>query len=67
MQVMSIVTGRCFEENDMVYISNPVQIAKYLENGCVLYHLAAKDGRLTAAFSRTETKPCYDKWKEHTL
>lgn len=51
----------------MVFITNTAQIAKYLKYGAVLYDLIEVDGKLTAAFSKKETKDLYTKWQRREL
>ena len=67
MRIRSIVTDRYYEQEEMVFITNTAQIAKYLKHGAVLYDLIEVDGKLTAAFSKKETKDLYTKWQRREL
>jgi len=69
----STVTDRRYEADDMVCITNPVQIAKYLMRGATMYDLlgvadsTTGSAMLVAMFSRRETRDLYKLWKEHQL
>lgn len=67
MRIRSQVTDRIYEQEEMIFITNPVQIAKYLKNNCTLYDLLECDDRLVGVFSRKETQALYEKWKAHEL
>lgn len=67
MRIRSATTGRIYEQEDMIYISNPVQIAKYLKYKCTLYDLLEANDKLIGAFSREETQELYKKWRDHQL
>lgn len=67
MKIRSVVTDRYYEQEEMVYITNTAQIAKYLKHGAVLYDLIEVDGKLTGAFSKKETKDLYAKWQRREL
>lgn len=62
-----MVTDRIYEQEAMVYISNPTQIAKYMKHKCTLYDLLEIDDKLVGVFSKEETKPLYELWKVHEL
>lgn len=67
MRTRSIVTNRIYEQEGMVYIMNPLQIAKYLKYGCTLYDLFESNDKLVGVFSRKETQPLYEKWQVRAL
>ena len=67
VRIRSTVTDRLYEQESMVYISNPVQIAKYLAHHCTLYDLLADDEKLVGVFSKKETRDVYEKWRSKTL
>ena len=67
MKIRSIVTNRIYEQEDMVYITNVRQIAKYLKHRATLYDLIEEGDRVVAAFSRKETQKLYEKWQAHEL
>ena len=67
MRIRSVVTDRYYEQEEMVFITNTAQIAKYLKHGAVLYDLIEVDGKLTAALSKKETKDLYTKWQRREL
>lgn len=63
----SKVTDRVYITDDMVYLVNPVQIAKYLKHGATLYDLLENDGKLVAVFSRRETRKLYEQWQNREI
>lgn len=63
----SKVTDRTYVTDDMVYLTNPVQIAKYLKHGATLYDLLENDGKLVGVFSRRETKKLYEQWQNREI
>lgn len=67
MRIRSLITDRIYEQEEMVFITNPVQIAKYLKCKCTLYDLLEYDDKLIGVFSRQETQPYYEKWRAHEL
>ena len=67
VRIKSIVTDRYYEQEEMVFITNPTQIAKYLKSGAVMYDLLESNGSLVAAFSKKETKELYAKWQRREL
>ena len=67
MRIKSVTTGRVYEQEDMVYLVNPVQIAKYIKYGITLYDLDESNGRLIGVFSRRETKEVYNKWQNKEI
>ena len=50
MRIRSVVTDRYYEQEEMVFITNTAQIAKYLKHGAVLYDLIEVDGKLIGAY-----------------
>lgn len=67
MRIKSMVTDRWYEQEGMVFITNTVQIAKYLKHGAVLYDLLENDDCLIGVFSKKETKELYSKWLRREL
>ena len=67
MRVRSTVTDRTYQSDDMVYLANPTQIAKYMKHGAVLYDLIESDGRLIGVFSRRETRRLYERWQNREI
>lgn len=67
MKFTSRVTNLTYEGADVVYISNPLQCARYLKNGATLYDIFENKDSLVCVFMRSETKDLYDKWCKHEL
>ncbi|MBO5970918.1 MAG: hypothetical protein J6S14_20775 [Clostridia bacterium] len=67
MRTHSKVTDRVYSSDSMVYLVNPVQIAKYLEHGATIYDLLENDGQLIGVFSKKETRILYEKWKKREI
>lgn len=67
VRIRSNVTDRIYEPDLMVYVVNPVQTAKYLKHGAVLYDLLESGGNLVAVFSKKETGELYRLWQKHEL
>lgn len=60
--------------NNVVYISNILQVARYMKNGGaeflvdILYDGVKREDTLVFVFLKTpETQELYRKWQEHTL
>ncbi len=51
----------------MIYIVNPVQIAKYIKYHCTLYDLLADNDKLIGVFSKKETQLLYEKWRAREI
>lgn len=67
MQITSKVTGLCYSGEDMVYISNPLQTAKYMKHGATLYDVIQSQDKLIFIFSRSETRMLFDLWCRREL
>ena len=60
---------RPYEQGEVVYIKDFMQMVLYWRNGLApldLY-IGQEDGKLTAVFSREESKPLYDKYRKYEL
>ena len=61
-------TGKIYEEQDSVYIVNPVQAYEYLNHDAVLYDIfPGRDRRIVFVFNKTEVQPLYDAWCNYEL
>lgn len=67
MRIRSTITDRIYEQEEMIYIVNPVQIAKYIKHHCTLYDLLADNDKLIGVFSKRETQPLYEKWRAREI
>lgn len=67
MRIHSKVTDRVYQSDEMVYLVNPVQIAKYMNQGATLYDLLSIDDKLVGAFSRKETRMLYKRWQNREI
>lgn len=68
MKVQSMVTGKCYETEECVYIVNPLQVYKYLSNDLApLDILPGEDNKLVFVYSRNNSKFLYDKWCKREL
>lgn len=52
MRMRSTVTDRWYDPVEMVYLENPLQIARYMKHGATLYDLLENNDVLVAVFSR---------------
>ena len=64
MRTRSAVTDRIYEPDEMVYLVNPVQIARYIKQKATVYDVLESGGRLVVAFSKRETQPLYEQWQK---
>ena len=63
MKVYSEVTGLAYEEKDVVFIKNPVQIAFYIEHGCHVIDLfTSSDHKLVIVFLAQEHRKAMKLW-----
>lgn len=67
MQVISEVTGLTYSPDEMVYLVNPLQSARYLKHGAVLYDIFESKDMLVFVFSRNDTRQMYQQWKHREL
>lgn len=67
MRTHSKVTDRIYVTGDMVYLTNPVQIAKYIKHGATVYDMLENNERLVVVFSRRETKKLYEQWQNKEI
>lgn len=67
MRIHSNVTDRTYRTSEMVYLLNPIQIAKYVKHGATIYDVLENDGKLVVAFSRKETRHLYDQWQKREI
>lgn len=68
LKVQSMVTGKCYETDECVFIVNPLQVYKYLINGAVpLDIIAGEDNKIVYAYNRASTHKLYDAWCKREL
>lgn len=67
MRIHSNVTDRTYQTDEMVYLANPIQIAKYMDHGATLYDLLSVDSKLVGVFSRKETYKLYKQWQSREI
>lgn len=67
MKVRSIVTGRVYDNEEVVWISNIAQAAFYYSNDAIIYDINVQKDRLAIAFMRVETKPLYKRWMSRLI
>lgn len=67
MRIRSAITDRVYNPDSMVYLENPIQIAKYIKHGATLYDLLENNDVLVGVFSKKETSYLYKLWQEHKL
>ena len=64
----STVTGKEYNDFDVVFIGNPVQAYAYLNHRAVLYDVVlGSDKKLFFVFTKADTQPLYELWKKHEL
>lgn len=62
MRVRSIVTGKVYDNDRVIWISNIAQAAFYYTNNAIIYDINVQNDRLAIAFMRDETKELYKEW-----
>ena len=63
-----MVTGKCYETKECVYIVNPLQVYKYLLNDLPpLDVLPGEDNKIVFVYNRQESRDLYDKWCKREL
>lgn len=67
MRMRSTVTDRWYDPVEMVYLENPLQIARYIKHGATLYDLLENNDVLVAVFSKRQTFELYKLWQKHEL
>ena len=68
LKVQSVVTGKYYNPTDCVFIVNPLQVYKYLENGSApLDILAGEDNKLVFAYDKAKTHKLYELWCKREL
>lgn len=67
MKTRSEFSGNIYESDEMVYITNMKQSAKYLKHHATLYDVLECAGKIVHVFSRKETKELYEAWNAHKL
>lgn len=67
MRTHSEVSGRTYESDEMIYITNMKQTAKYLKHHATLYDVLECGGKVVHVFSKKETKELYELWNAHKL
>lgn len=67
MRTHSKVTDRTYVTGEMVYLTNPVQIAKYIKHGATVYDMLENNERLVVVFSRRETRKLYEQWQNKEI
>lgn len=68
LKVQSVVTGKCYETDECVFIVNPLQAYKYIFNNAVpLDILAGEDNKIVYVYNRKQTHDLYDRWCKREL
>ena len=68
LKVQSMVTSKCYETDECVFIVNPLQVYKYLINGAVpLDILAGEDNKIVYVYDKSKTYKLYDLWCKREL
>ena len=67
MRTRSGFSGAFYESDEMIYITNMKQAAKYIKHHATLYDVLECGGKVVFVFSRKETKKLYESWNAHTL
>ena len=67
MRVHSTITDRFYIAEEMAYITNPTQIAKYIDAGAVLFDLIPHGDKLVGVFSKKESAVLYVKWQKREI
>lgn len=67
MRTRSTVTDRIYEPDEMVFLVNPVQIARYLKHKATVYDMVESGGKLVVAFSKKETQLLYEQWLKREI
>lgn len=67
MRVNSKITNQEYFGERMVYLSNPVQVARYLKHGATLYDIFENKDKLVFVFNREETEELFTLWCRHEL
>ena len=68
MKVQSLVTGKCYETTECVYIVNTLQVYKYLLNDLApIDVLPGEDNKIVFVYNRQESRDLYDKWCKREL
>lgn len=68
MKVQSLITGKCYETDDCVFLVNTLQVYKYLVNGAVpLDILAGEDNKLVFVYDKAKSYKLYDAWCKREL
>lgn len=64
MRVRSIVTGRVYDNEEVIWISNIAQVAFYYTNNAIIYDVNVQKNRLAMAFMKDETRELYQEWNK---
>ena len=68
LKVQSMVTGKCYETTECVYIVNTLQVYKYLLNDLApIDVLPGEDNKIVFVYNRQESRDLYDKWCKREL
>ena len=68
MKVQSMVTGKCYETTECVYIVNTLQVYKYLLNDLApIDVLPGEDNKIVYVYNRKLTHDLYDRWCKREL
>ena len=68
MKTKSGITGIKYNPEECVYILNPLQVYKYLDNGAELLDvICGNEKKLVFVFNREDTCALYDKWCKREL
>lgn len=67
MRINSRITNQSYFGERMVYIGNPVQAARYLKHGAMLYDVFENNDKVVFVFSREETASLFSLWCKHEL
>lgn len=67
MKTRSEFSSVIYDSDEMIYITNMKQAAKYIKHHATLYDVIECGGKVVFVFSKKETKSLYEAWNAHTL
>lgn len=65
--MISKTTRLEYAEDQMVYISNPLQAARYIKYDAVVYDFFSDGYRITFVFSKEDHRRLFDRWCKKEL
>lgn len=67
MRIVSTVTGLEYKGEQMVYIANPLQCARYIKHGARIYDVIEDNDKVFFVFKKSETSDLFDRWCRREL